>query len=358
MAELSNSTIYDVATHAGVSAMTVSRVLNDPERVAASTRERVEAAIQTLGYVPNTLARGLRSATRTLALVIPDVSNPFFTDMVRGAEEVAWRDDYTLFLGNTHGSPEQEARYLRKFIGHGVDGLLIAPSGHAARGALEHVQERGVPFVLVDAKVRGVKADTVLSNNVKGAEDLTRHLLNLGHRAIAFIGGEKDKSTAQERERGYRKTLQRDGLSVRSDYIHHTDFSRAEGFQVTRRLMALPEPPSAIFAANNTLVVGAAEALRELGLRVPEDVALVCFEDLELASALHPFLTVLAQPARTFGQVGAQLLLERIKHPARSPRSRVLPLSLIVRRSCGSQLEPRSHLNVMSTQPEPNLNPT
>ena len=336
MTETSSVTIYDVAARAGVSAMTVSRVLNNSTRVAASTRARVEAAIDALGYLPNTLARGLRSATRTLALIIPDVSNPFFTDIVGGAEEVAWAHGYTLFLGNTHGSPEQEALYLKKFIGHGVDGLLIAPSGNAAKTPLLGVQARGIPFVLLDAAVKGIVADTVLSHNAKGAETLTEHLLGLGHKAIGFVGGDPDKSTAQERERGYREALRRHTIKVRADYVHATDFSRAQGHEAARQLMALAEPPSAIFAANNTLAVGVAEALRELDLKIPGDVALVCFEDVELASALNPFLTVLAQPARSFGQMGATFLLERIQNPTLEPRSSVLPLSLIVRESCGS----------------------
>lgn len=338
MATSANTTIYDVAAQAGVSAMTVSRVLNGSARVADGTRERVEAAIESLGYVPNTLARGLRSATRTVALVIPDVSNPFFTELVRGAEAVAWAHDYTLFLGNTHGSPEQEALYLQKFVGHGVDGLLIAPSGDRSEGALEDLQGRGLPFVLVDTKVGGIRADTVSSDNAEGARQLTEHLLNLGHTAVALVGGDPDRSTSQERQQGYEETLRQRSISPRPDYYVSTDFSRAAGFEATQQLMSLAAPPTALFAANNTLAVGAVEALRDLNLRVPEDVALVCFEDLELASTLYPFLTVLAQPARTFGEVGAQFLLERVRDPALAPRKRELPLSLIVRQSCGSKL--------------------
>ena len=339
MNEVSSVTIYDVATHADVSAMTVSRVLNSPAQVAVPTRERVEQAIEALGYVPNTLARGLRGSTQTLALIIPDVSNPFFTNIVRGAEEVAWENGYTLFLGNTHGSTEVEGRYLRKFRGHGIDGLLIAPSGHETGIPLASIRKRNIPFVLLDARVEGVGADIVLGDSEDGARLLTEHLLALGHRRVALVGGPADKSTAQERERGYRQALKAHGLEPDPSYIRTTDFSRAAGFGVTRDLLALPQPPDALFAANNLLAVGAAEAVREAGLRIPQDVALACFEDLEFASALDPFLTVLAQPAREFGQLGMRFLLERIAEPSLAARERVLPPSLIVRRSCGAELK-------------------
>lgn len=332
-------TIYDVAEHVGVSAMTVSRVLNQSSRVAKATRERIEEAIYELGYVPNTLARGLKGVTRTLALIIPDVSNPFFTDIVHGAEEVAWQHDYTVFLGNTNSSAEREKQYVQKFLGHGIDGLLIAPSGNGSQSVLASVTARGVPVVLVDADVPKIQTDKVLGNNAGAAQELTEHLLGLGHSRIAYVGGRTDISTGQERASGYRDALKQRGLKVNPGYFHTTDFSRRAGYDAAAALMALPVPPTAVVAANNTLAVGVIEALRELGRRVPEDVALVCFEDIELASALSPFLTVMAQPAREFGQIGTRFLLERIAKPSLSLRSCVLASTLIVRRSCGAVLQ-------------------
>ena len=329
-------TIYDVAEHAGVSAMTVSRVLNQSSRVAEATRLRIQQAISELGYVPNTLARGLKGVTRTLALIIPDVSNPFFTDIVHGAEEVAWQHGYTVFLGNTNSSAERERLYLQKFLGHGIDGLLIAPSGNSTEAALLDVKARRVPFVLIDANVPGIRADKVLGDNTKAAQRLTEHLFELGHSRVAYVGGRTDISTARERAAGYKTALKQRGLKLNPGYLCTTDFSRAAGGNAAKTLMALPAPPTAIVAANNTLAVGIVEALRELGQRVPEDVALVCFEDLELASALYPFLTVMAQPAREFGQIGTRFLLERIAKPTLALRSCVLSPTLIVRKSCGS----------------------
>ncbi|MGL4608408.1 MAG: LacI family DNA-binding transcriptional regulator [Trueperaceae bacterium] len=334
-----SSTIQDVAALAGVSAMTVSRVLNKSSRVAESTRTKIEAAIEHLGYVPNTLARGLKGSTHTLGLIIPDVSNPFFTNIVHGAEEVAWQQGYAIFLGNTHSSSEREKHYLYKFLGHSIDGLLIAPSGHTSKALLEIVQARNIPFVLVDAKVKGIEADTVVSDNVQGAFQLTERLIQLGHKRIAYIGGRSDISTARERERGYKKALEYYGLQVNAQYVFNTDFSRDAGYQTALALAHLAAPPTAIFAANNFLAVGAAEALRTLKLRIPQDIALVCFEDVELASALQPFLTVMEQPALEFGRIGTTFLLERIANPKLPVRSRVLMPSLIVRKSCGAPLQ-------------------
>lgn len=329
-------TIYDVAAYAGVSAMTVSRVLNNSTRVAETTRYKIEKAIQALGYVPNTLARGLRAATRTLALIIPDVSNPFFTDIVHGTEEAAWQRGYTVFLANTHSNADREKHYFYKFLGHGIDGLLIAPSGHATRTVLDDMQARGFPFVLVDANVHGVEADAVVGDNVAGAVQLTEHLISLGHTRIAYIGGRPDISTAQERERGYKKALAKHSLEARSAHVYASNFRRSEGYDIAKTLVGLATPPSAIFAANNELAVGVVEALRELKIRIPEDMALVCFEDVELASALDPFLTVMAQPARDFGRIATTFLLERIAEPAMPARVHVLKPHLIVRRSCGA----------------------
>jgi LacI family transcriptional regulator len=336
-------TIHDVAARAGVSAMTVSRVLNKSTRVAEATRLKIEDAIQALGYVPNTLARGLRAATRTLALIIPDVSNPFFTDIVHGAEEVAWQQGYTVFLGNTHSSAEREKHYLYKFLGHGIDGLLIAPSGHATKVILDDVQARGVPFVIVDAKVQGTQSDEVIGDNVSGAFQLTEHLISLGHTRIAYIGGRPDISTAQDRERGYKKALAKHGLQTHPGYSQSSHFRRQEGYDIAKSLANLSTPPTAIFAANNELAVGVVEALRELKLRIPQDIALVCFEDVELASALNPFLTVMAQPAQEFGRIATSFLLERIVHPLLPARSKVLKPSLIVRQSCGAGMA-KKHL--------------
>jgi LacI family transcriptional regulator len=331
-------TILDVATRAGVSAMTVSRVLNSPELVSAKTKERVEKVISVLGYTPNALARGLKGSTRTLALIIPDISNSFFTHMVHGAEAVAREYNYTLFLGNSDSSLEIQDRYLSKMLSHQIDGLLIVPMGNGSRKTLERVQSRGVPVVLMDAKVPGLKSDQVVGDNRKGGFELTQHLINLGHERIALVSGSQDISTMRERQQGYKQALEHYQLPFEPDYFIRTDFSLKEGYEAVQKLFSLRQPPTALVALSNLLVVGMLQALREAGLRVPEDVAVVCYEDIELASALQPFLTVMAQPAKEFGRIGAEFLLERITNPERKTCSTVLSPSLLIRRSCGSPM--------------------
>jgi LacI family transcriptional regulator len=331
-------TLQDVATQAGVSAMTVSRVINTPERVSPSTRERIESAIQTLGYTPNALARGLKGSTRTLALVIPDVSNPFFTDIVHGAEEVARKHGYTVFLGNTDSSSENEKNYLHKMLGHRIDGLLIVPMGDRSKDVLQKVRARGVPFVLIDVKVPGVSAEYVVGDNKAGAFALTEHLIKLGHKRIALVSGRSDLSTSREREEGYAAALQHYKINANRNYQKPTDFSREAGYHAVSSLLALPNPPTALFVASNVLAIGALEAVRASGLRVPEDIALVCFEDIGMASALQPFLTVMAQPAKAFGRFGAEFLIGRIANPQQPKQHKVLMPQLIVRLSCGSSV--------------------
>ena len=334
----STVTIHDVAAHAGVSAMTVSRVFNEPQRVSVRTRERIEQAIEKLGYTPNALARGLKGSARTLALVIPDVSNPFFTQIVHGAEEVARGQNYTVFLGNTDSSTENERHYLHKMLSHQIDGLLIVPMGDKSKPVLQQVRAKGVPFVLIDVKVSGIEADLVVGDNTRGAFVLTEHLVKLGHERIALVSGRRDISTIADRERGYKEALKHHNINVNATYLVPTDFSAQEGYEAVKALLALPQPPTALVISTNILAIGAIDAVRAAGLRVPDDVALVCFEDIELASALQPFLTVMAQPARDFGRTGVKFLLDRIAEPQRALQQVSLSPRLLVRVSCGSRL--------------------
>ena len=343
-------TIQDVAARAGVSAMTVSRVLNHPARVAPATRQRVEQAIRELGFVPNALARQLlRGRTHTLALLVSDIGNPFFTQIARGVEDVAQRNGYTVIFGNSDESVEKERQYLHALLGRRIDGLLIAPAGNGSRPMLDLLVQRGTPFVLLDRAIDGVPADLVIGDNIGGARKLTEHLIGLGHHRIALVNGDPEVPTARDRRRGYLDTLRDRGIAPRPELIVDGSYRRDSGTRAARQLLALPDDqrPTAIFAANNFLAVGVIEALRAAQVIIPRDIAVVCFDDIEMAAALDPFLTVMAQPARTFGTIGAQFLLERLEpassgaagpRAAAAPRRVVLPPELIVRVSCGAQL--------------------
>jgi LacI family transcriptional regulator len=333
-------TIQDVATRAGVSAMTVSRVINNNARVARATRERVEQAITELGYVPNALARGLLNGrTRTIALIVSDISNPFFTLIARGVEDVARRNGYAVILGNSDESVEKERQYVDVMLQNRVDGLLLAPAGQGSRKTLEILKQQGTTYVLVDRAVKDITADLVEGDNVAGARMLTEHLLGLGHRRIALVNGSTEVSTARERLLGYREALRAHHIEPDPMLISARTFTRADGRAAARDLLKLPpeQRPTAIFACNNFLAIGVIETLREARIDVPRDMAVVSFDDIELASALYPFLTVVAQPARTLGTIAMQFLLDRLNgDEATPPRKVVLPPELVVRLSCGS----------------------
>lgn len=330
-------TIKDVAQRSGVSSMTVSRVINGSERVSPQTRQRVEQAVAELGYVPSRLARGLiRQKTGTLALIVPDVANPFFTLIVRGAEDAARRAGYRMILCDTRADLSIEREVIEEMIAHRVEGIAIAPVSDRSKGHLHRLAQFGVEFVLIDRTVPGVKCDVVVGDSVGGARHLVEHLISLGHRRIAFIVESDEVSTARDRRQGYEAALEAAGLPLDPSLIMRSTVDPQGGFDGMRRLLELDEPPTAVFTVNNLVALGAIEAVRANGLEVPDDIALVCFDDIEYASRLYPFLTVMAQPAETLGTLGTQLLVERIE--GRAPEQRrvvVLPAQFIVRQSCG-----------------------
>lgn len=333
-------TIREVATRAGVSPMTVSRVINESPRVSPDTRRRVVAAISELGYVPNRLARGLiRRKTGTLGLIVPDVANPFFTLVVRGVEEVAWRAGFHVILCNTHGDLERERGYIEDMLAFQVEGLLIAPVGDKSRPHLRVLTRNKVPFVLIDRSIAGFEADLVQGDSVAGARRLVEHLIALGHRRIAMIVEPVEVSTSRDRLQGYRDALEGAGIELRPELVAETSAVETTGArEATLRLLDLTEPPTAIFAVNNVAAVGVAEAARSRGMQIPGDLALVCFDDIEHVAKLYPFLTVMAQPADTFGTIATQLLLDRIAgRVGERRRIVVLPADFTVRASCGAR---------------------
>src|SRR5690242_13899946 len=331
-------TIKDVARQAGVSAMTVSRVINNAASVSPDTRSRVERAIAELGYIPSRLARGLSAQrTGTLALIVPDVANPFFTLIVRGSEDVARRAGYRMLLCDTRADLEREREVIDEMIAHRVEGILIAPVSDRSRDHLPQLERYGLAFVLVERTIPGINADPILGDSVGGARQLVEHLIGLGHTRIGMVTESNTVSTARDRRRGYEAALTSAGLDSDPELVVEASVDPDGGREGMRRLLELDHPPTAVFTVNNLVALGAIEAVRNTGRSVPEDIALVCFDDIEYASRLHPFLTVMEQPAETFGSFGTQLLLDRIEErAAKQPRTVVLPAQFVVRRSCGA----------------------
>ena len=329
-------TLREVALRAGVSAMTVSRVVNGAGNVDPETLRRVQEAIVELDYVPNRLARGLVSQqTKTIGVIVPDVVNPFFAPVVRGAESTARKAGYRVLLCNTEGDLRLEREYVGDLVAHRVEGLIIAPASDGSRLCLSPLLKAGFPIVLLDRSLPGMDCDQVVSDSIAGARRLVEHLLRVGHRRIAHIADTEDVSTGRDRLEGYRQALEAHGIEVSEDLIYRTTVDRIGGYRAAQQILTLDDLPTAIFAVNNMTVVGAMQALRERGLTVPRDMGLVCYDDIEHLAVLSPFMTVVDQPGETFGRVGAQLLLERITGKA-GPRCRkiLLQSELIIRKSC------------------------
>lgn len=333
------TTITDVARRAGVSPVTVSRVMNDAAHVRPETRARVEQAIAELGYLPNTVARSLRSKrTRSLALLLPDITNPFWTTVARGVEDSAQALDYTVFVCNTDEDPRKQQRYLELAVSQRADGVLIAAC-HSDAAALRVLREREVPTVVIDRRIEGWDVDSVLGDSTGGAHALVQHLIALGHRRIAAISGPAATSTAEDRVTGYCRALAEAGLPVNDSLIRRGQFRTCAGEELARSLLAEAGDLTAIFAANNAIALGAIDAVLAAGRRIPHDIALVAFDDFVDCSHLFPFLTAAVQPAYDMGCEAARLLLARLagSGPAR-PQQVVLPCRLVVRHSCGSRL--------------------
>ena len=334
------TTITDVARRAGVSPVTVSRVINETGNVSATTQAKVERAIEELGYIPSVMARSLRSKrTRTLALIVSDITNPFWTTVARGVEDAAQSRDYSVFLYNTDENPVKQQRYLDVVVAQGVDGVMIAPYDSDARN-LAKLRRRNVPTVTVDRRIHGWDVDSVYSDSLSGAKALTQHLINLGHERTALISGPVNTSTAKDRVAGYCVALTEAGIPVDPRLIKQGEFRVTSGEELTNQVLDQGLCPTAIFAANNAIAVGVIQALGRRGLRVPQDMALVCFDDLPDVSRLFPFLTVVTQPAYDMGMNAAQLLLSRLDGDVGLRARRVvLPTRLIIRYSCGSKLQ-------------------
>lgn len=331
-------TILDVAKSAGVAPITVSRVVNDLPGVKQNTRERVNKVIAELHYVPNAMAKSLRSkSTHIIALVVTDVANPFWTTIARGVEDTAATNGFHVILCNTDENPEKESNYISVLLQRRIDGIIIAPSTADAR-RLTSLKRHDVPCVLIDRQVKGFRTDVVCSDGREGARRLTEHLIRLGHRRIAIISGPAHISTAEERFAGYRQALQKHGISVDQNLIKQGSYKEDDSFQFAGELLSIHPRPTAIFATNNSMAVGVLRALRAAGLRVPEDIALVCFDDIPQASAIYPFLTVCAQDPYKMGVLSAELLIDRIQRKRRRAREIILETKLIIRKSCGQEL--------------------
>lgn len=334
------ATIHDVAKRAGVASITVSRVINSSGYASQEIRERVLAAVKEMGYVPNRLASSLRSKrTKVLAFVLTDITNPFFTVAARGVEDVASEAGYTVIFCNTDENKLKEQKYVDILMQNQVDGIILVPSGFDS-GSVETLQQNGIPVVVIDRYVAGNSVDQVRCDSLDGAIQLTELLTSLGHTHIALLNGPANVSTASDRLTGFKKAIEKSKIKDQKQVVISGSFTRSSGYEMTRQVLALSPRPTAIFAANNFIALGVLSALEEAQIRVPEDMAVVTFDDLPESLVISPFLTVAAQPVYEMATKATELLIKRLAGSAAQGFDEVIfPTRLIVRKSSGAALQ-------------------
>lgn len=335
------ATLTDVARLAGVVPMTASRAINDSGYVSADVRKRVADAVKELQYRPNMLARQLKSRRlNAIGILLPDIANPFSSELVQGARNVFDEAGYTCFIATTSGSLENEKASLQAFADHRVDGLIVATRGtKIGDEVLRDLAERGIPCVTIGrpSKLRGV--DCVTANHWQGAFDAVTHLAAIGHREIGFIGISPEDRLSLRRYMGYAAALEQAGLPLREEYTVGPPDAPAfatqqDGFAGMTQLAKLRRPPTAVFARNDFTAIGAMRAAHMLGMRVPEDMAIVGFDNIPLSAFTTPPLTTVEQPITRQGEVAAGMLLERMTAEKTGPTKNVsMECTLIVRGS-------------------------
>lgn len=325
-----------VAERAGVSPATVSRVLTGSPAVRDSYRARVLEAVAELDYRPNRLARNLRrQKVDMIGVVVSDIENPHFSEAVRAVEDAAYRRGYRLLLCNTDETPAKQRIYLEMLAEERVLGVIVSPSDPGG-AEISELLDLGIPVVAFDRTVADERADAVVADNVGGVRTATEHLLAAGHRRVGFIAGLSEVETGAERLEGYTAAMDAAGLEP---IIAPGRFRIEAGREATASLLARGTPPTALVACNNLCAIGALRALRQAGLAVPQDVALVAVDDPFWAELVDPPLTTIAQPVRAMAAEAMSLLLERIEGHRREARRVVFPLELRRRRSCGTGSE-------------------
>lgn len=331
----SHVTMQQIADRAGVSIGTVSNVVNGTARVRTDLRLRVQEAIRTLGFQPSALAQGLRfNRSKMLGMIVPDITNPFFPGVVRGAEDIAFRNSYRLVLCNTDNNPAKEALYIAELKSFRAAGLMIIPAaGSDLASELSTDAPLSQPVVCIDRCPDGWTGDGVVVANEEGAYQATKHLIRSGHRQLAVITGPALLANATERLNGFKRALREARLVIAAEFIQEAAFDTRTGSQAAKRLLRMLPRPTAIFACNDLMALGVLHTLHELGLRCPEDVSVVGFDNLEFCEYTNPALTSVYQPGYQMGTAAAGLLVERIKGLEDSPKRIALQTELKIRNS-------------------------
>ena len=333
-----NANIHQVARRARVSTATVSRVIDDHGGVSQELTNRVRAAIRALDYHPNRAARNLRRlVAQTVGVIVSDIQNPFFTSVISGIQNVLDEARYTLLLCNSDEDPKRERIHVSTLRAEGVAGIILASTG-ADTDMYRQLLKAGMPLVAIDRVPAHLQMDLVTVTNAKGASQAVSHLASLGHERIGLITGPCEISTSSERLDGYEQAILSMGLRLAPELIQLSNFRQTGGYTSMQTLLDLPSPPTAVLAANNLMTLGVLQAIHERNLQIPEQIAVVGFDDMAWATSLQPPLTAIAQPTYELGATAAKLLLDRRHKPDQPYRHVVLETQLMVRASCGGKL--------------------
>lgn len=337
--ELPAATMKDVAAMAGVSTATVSRALMNPEKVSGSTRQKVEQAVLAVGYSPHALARNIkRNESRTILVIVPDICDPFFADVIQGIEQTAASHGYLVLIGDCAQQNQQERTFVNLIITKQIDGMLLLGSNLPFDASKEE-QRNLPPMIMANEFAPELELPTVHIDNLTAAFEAVHYLYQLGHKRIACLAGPEKMPLSHYRLQGYIQALRRNSLPVESRYIARGDFSYESGAQAVTSLMALPEPPTAIFCHSDVMAIGALSQAKKMGLRVPQDLSLVGFDDLKLTQYCDPPLTTVTQPRFEIGKQAMLLLLEQLQGNSVPSGSRLLDSKLTIR---GSTAAPKS----------------
>ncbi|AOM42909.1 DNA-binding transcriptional regulator CytR [Xenorhabdus hominickii] len=323
----------DVAKVAGVSTATVSRTLMNPDKVSSLTRQKVENAVLEVGYYPHNLAKNLRrNESRTILVIVPNISDPFFTEIIRGIEETAAEQGYLVLIGDCTHQQKQEHAFINLLITKRIDGMVLLGSSVPFDVSKED-QKNLPPMVMANEFSPELELPTVHIDNLTAAFNATHHLQKLGHKRIACITGPDNMPLCHYRLQGYIQALRRTGEDIRDEYIVRGNFTHKSGANLAKTLLSLPEPPSAIFCHSDVMAIGAMWQAKKMGLKLPEDLSVVGFDDLDLAQYSEPALTTVAQPRYEIGHHSMLLLLEQLQGRLVSKGSRLLDVELIIRAS-------------------------
>ncbi len=329
-----NPTIRDVAELAEVHPSTVSRVINGDSRISEKTKNKVFLVIKKLGYTPNAIARGLKTKrTYTLGMLIPDITNPFFAELARGVEDAANKNSFNIILCNTDDKLKKERTYLEILRQKRVDGLILG-TAHIRDKSILELEKKKFPYILISRNVERLNKNCIIIDDLAGGMMATEYLIKLGHHRIAHITGPLKTRSALNRLKGYQLALKKYKIKYRDELVGEGDFRINGGYQVMKRFLKLPEPPTSIFAANDLLALGAMQAIQKKNFYIPEDFSIIGFNDIELASFVYPSLTTIRQPILEMGNLAVKMLLNIIIEGEFNQKKVILQPKLVTRESC------------------------